>query len=361
MNLYMPTKVFSEHHCVSNHRDEFKMLGKKAMIVTGKHSSRNNGSLDDVKEALAKNGQEYVIFDDVEENPSVETVVKAAKAAVEEGVDFFFAIGGGSPMDASKAISLLSRNPEKLDHALEFLYTFQRADYYPVVAVPTTCGTGSEVTPYSVLTIHSRRTKKSIAHRIFPEIALMDARYLKTAGRNTIVNTCVDALGHLIEAFLCTNSNEINKIYAREGLRMWGEFKESLFQNSFSDELLEKYLHTSMLAGIAIAHTSTSIPHGLSYQLTYEKNIAHGRAVGYFLPGFLRIYEDGKRVEEVLNCLGFSAKEEFQEYIEKLIGKPEVTRAEWMRNVDTMMNQPEKLKNHPFPMTRDTLCKMLTV
>lgn len=137
-------------------------------------------------------------------------------------------------MDASKAISLLSRNPEKLDNALEFLYTFQRADYYPVVAVPTTCGTGSEVTPYSVLTIHSRRTKKSIAYRIFPEIALMDARYLKTAGRNTIVNTCVDALGHLIESFLCTNSNEINKIYAREGLRMWGEFKESLFHNSLA-------------------------------------------------------------------------------------------------------------------------------
>ena len=91
------------------------------MIVTGKHSSRINGSLAAVEQALQANGQTYVIFDEIEENPSVETVAVAAGIAVKEQVDFFVAVGGGSPMDASKAISLLAANPSAIDHAEVFI------------------------------------------------------------------------------------------------------------------------------------------------------------------------------------------------------------------------------------------------
>lgn len=98
MKLYMPTKVFLERDCVLKHSEELITLGKHAMIVTGKHSSRVNGALADVEQALKDTGKKYCIFDEIEENPSVETVVRAAKIAVDEGVDFFVAIGGGSPM-----------------------------------------------------------------------------------------------------------------------------------------------------------------------------------------------------------------------------------------------------------------------
>lgn len=103
--------------CVSENGAELKALGSRAMIVTGKHSSRINGSLAAVEQALQANGQTYVIFDEIEENPSVETVAVAAGIAVKEQVDFFVAVGGGSPMDASKAISLLAANPSAIDHA----------------------------------------------------------------------------------------------------------------------------------------------------------------------------------------------------------------------------------------------------
>ena len=96
MKLYMPTKVFFERDCVLKHSEELITLGKHAMIVTGKHSSRVNGALADVEQALKDTGKKYCIFDEIEENPSVETVVRAAKIAVDEGVDFFVAIGGGS-------------------------------------------------------------------------------------------------------------------------------------------------------------------------------------------------------------------------------------------------------------------------
>ena len=113
MQIYMPTKVYSENDCVMNHRDELASLGSKAMIVTGKHSSRVNGSLLDVEKALQEEETKYVIFDDIEENPSIETVMKATELGRKEQVDFVVGIGGGSPMDAAKAIALMIANPQE--------------------------------------------------------------------------------------------------------------------------------------------------------------------------------------------------------------------------------------------------------
>ena len=167
MLLFMPTIVFSEEDCVRNHANELALMGTKAMIVTGKHSSRANGSLNDVEEALKSQNVSYVIFDDIEENPSVETVVKACDMGIKEKVDFIIGIGGGSPLDASKAIALLIANPDKDETVL---YENIPLGYIPLACVPTTCGTGSEVTPYSILTLHKQRTKRSISHKISPSI-----------------------------------------------------------------------------------------------------------------------------------------------------------------------------------------------
>lgn len=106
----IPTDIYIENGAVKNHGGEIAELGKKAMIVTGRHSSAVNGSLDDVRAVLESQGIGYVIYNDIEENPSVETVYTAATAAVKYGVDMFVAVGGGSPMDASKAISMLAKN-----------------------------------------------------------------------------------------------------------------------------------------------------------------------------------------------------------------------------------------------------------
>ena len=109
MNLgfYMPTKVIVGKNCVRENSDVFK-IGKKALIVTGKNSAKSSGALDDVKYALEKNNIEYVIFDKVMSNPTVECVYDGAETAMEEEVDFVIAIGGGSPMDSAKAIALLA-------------------------------------------------------------------------------------------------------------------------------------------------------------------------------------------------------------------------------------------------------------
>lgn len=353
----MPTKVFFEQDSVKNHAEELKKLGTKAMIVTGKHSSRINGSLSDVEAALKSNGQDYVIFDEIEENPSVETVAKAASKAVEEEVDFFVAVGGGSPMDASKAISLLSKNPDAIPDAEERLYDAAPMAAYPVAAVPTTSGTGSEVTQYAILTLHKSHTKKSIAHKLFADVALIDYTYLKTSSYSGLVSTCVDALAHLIESYLNTNANPCNRMYSAEGLRLWGRTKDALQSggDALNDEVYENFMHASMVAGMAIAHTGTSLPHGLSYPVTYEMGIPHGKAVGFFLPGFLREYEDQTEVSAVLELLGFASVEEFADYLKNLIGEPSIPEELWSLDRKAILSNPAKLKNYPFAMNEEIL------
>lgn len=361
MKIYMPTKVYSENDCVMNHREELASLGSKAMIVTGKHSSRVNGSLQDVEKALQEEETNYVIFDDIEENPSIETVMKARELGRKEQVDFVVGIGGGSPMDAAKAIALMIANPQEDESAL---YEEKELLALPVAEVPTTAGTGSEVTPYAILTIHARKTKKSISHKIYPELALIDSRYLKTAGLDTLIDTAVDALAHLLESYLNTNADSYNRMYSEKGLSLFSEIKEELLTcrrqgenpaQTLSDQGFDVLMQIAATAGMAITHTGTSLPHGLSYAVTYEMQVPHGKAVGIFLPGFLSSYQDKKDVQSVLGRMGFATVEEFTEYLDELLGKIEIPEGLWIENIKSIMANQAKLKNYPFQMDKDTL------
>ena len=350
MQLYMPTKVYSEDNCVINHARELVSFGSKAMIVTGKHSAAKCGALADVLQALGSTP--YILFDRVEENPSIETVMEARKIAIAEGADFFIGIGGGSPMDAAKAISLMAYNSGKGE---DVLYTPESLGYFPVVCVPTTCGTGSEVTPYAILTRHAQQTKKSISHKIYPALALLDAKYLRSMSRAGLVNTCVDALCHLLESYLNTNSNDLNRIYPREGLRMWGQFKDRLLEDTLVDTDHCLMLHASMIAGMAITHTGTSLPHGMSYPVTYCEKIPHGRACGIFLGGYVANYPDQEDATKAVNLLGFATTQQFRCYLRQLLGEIAVPGALLTTAAESLLADPGKLKNYPFPITQAQL------
>lgn len=355
MQLYMPTKVYSEKECVINHAKEIASLGKKAMLVTGKNSARKCGALQDVEDVLQQEKITYVIFNEIEENPSIETVMKARDFGVCEKVDFVIGIGGGSPLDAAKAIAMMIANPSLGE---EVLYDSLELENLPIICVPTTCGTGSEVTPYAILTIHKQRTKKSISHRIYPNLALLDAKYLKSMSREGLVNTAVDALAHLLESFLNTNTNELNRIYSREGLSIWKEFKKRLLDDSLLEEDYVTMLHASMVAGMAITHTGTSLPHGLSYPVTYELGVPHGKAVGMFLGGFVEGYQNKKEVAEVLRLLDFDSAEAFRKYIKELLGEVVVSEELMKENAQSLLANPAKLKNYPFEITEKELMEM---
>ena len=331
------------------------MAGNKAFIITGKHSSRVNGSLKDVTDVLKAEGKEYVIFDDIEENPSVETVMKARNIGIGEKVDYVIGIGGGSPLDACKAIAMMIANPGEDETVL---YQSKPLRALPVITVPTTAGTGSEVTPYSILTLHESRTKKSISHKIYPMLALIDYTYLKTQSSNVLINTAIDALAHLIESYLNTNSNELNRVYSSQGLKLFGEVKDKI--KTPDEETYAKLSNIAMIAGMAISHTGTSLPHGLSYAVTYELGVPHGKAVGIFLGGYVELYKDKKDSAKVLEILGFSSYDKLKDYLGDLLGEVDVPKELSEKNVELLYMNKAKLKNYPFDITKEEMLGLLS-
>lgn len=358
MKFYMPVKVYDEKDCVAQHAKELATLGKKALIVTGRTSARKNGALDDVCEALKQYDTQWVEFNEVEENPSVETVRKAASIGMAEGCDFVIGIGGGSPMDASKAIAFLMKqgNPEA------DLYDAQMGDdALPVAAVPTTCGTGSEVTGVSVLTVHEKSTKKSIPHKIFPEIALIDGKYLSKAPHSIIMNTSVDALAHMMESFLSKKADDYSKAVVIEGLKIWNKCKDIVDGTREANE--EDYallMRASTFAGIAIAQTGTSIPHALSYILTYDDKVAHGRACGLFLARFVKeaLPEDK---EPILEAAGFKDADDFIEWTQKIFEGTEVRKETWQRAYDVVVKDNVRMTSSRVSLDADILKRIVGI
>ena len=346
MRFYVPTDIYVEKDCVKNHAKELLAVGKRALIVTGHSSAKANGSLNDVTEVLNAGGVAYQIFDEVEENPSTDTVGKGAKIAREFGAEFIIGIGGGSAIDAAKAMAILLVNPSVNADELHKAPSHP-LNHAPVVAVPTTCGTGSEATPVAIITNHKINLKKSIPHRIFPVLALVDGKYLASAKKQLIVNTAVDALAHMVESILNVHSNMLNRMCPEYGLKLWGECKEALLASEnaapargnaapidtqdaapIDASLYEKLMYTSTIAGMSIAMTSTAVPHGMSYDLTLSKGTPHGPAVGYFLAAYVEVCQKKvpADVEKILSLLGLKNVEEFSAMLRKLIGTCTVTR-----------------------------------
>ena len=256
MNLgfYMPTKVIVGKDCVRENSDVFK-IGKKALIVTGKNSAKLSGALDDVKYALEKNNIEYVIFDKVMSNPTVECVYDGAETAMEEEVDFVIAIGGGSPMDSAKAIALLAVSDIERKNLFDGNIGNKAL---PMIHIPTTAGTGSEVTPYAILTNHEKQTKKSIAAPcLFPTYALLDAKYTKNLGLATTVNTAIDSLSHSVEGMMSKRANIMADVIAKEAVKIIASTFDDLISGELTEDDREKLLYASMLGGVVISQTKT--------------------------------------------------------------------------------------------------------
>jgi len=355
MRFFMPTRLYCEKDCVRNHAKEIAALGTHALIVTGKSSSKKNHSLDDVISVLDTNDTSYTIYEGVEENPSVETVMDATKTGIGSGADMVIGIGGGSALDAAKAVALMMRNPQK---GWEFLYEETDADAYPVIAVPTTCGTGSEVTGVSVLTRHDLKTKISMKHKVFPKLALVDGRYLLSAPKKLIINTSIDALAHLIESAINIKADYYSLVNAIGGISLWKSTRPFIDEmDEHAGELDEDaalmLMEVSAIAGIAIAQTGTSIPHALSYPLTYEAKIPHGPAVGRFLCGFLE-YADSIRKKEILDAAGFESAKSLGEFINRLAPADADTELV-KRAVNGLLSNEAKLKTCPYHIDEEKL------
>lgn len=357
MDFYIPVKIFDEENAVWNHKMELASLGKRALIVTGKRSARLNGSYEDVKRALDSENVTSVLFDEVEENPSVETVMKARDLGVAENVDFVIGIGGGSPMDASKSIALMIAHK---DEDMSYLYE-KGVDgtALPVVAIPTTCGTGSELTPFSILTNTQKNTKASTPHRIWAAYTFMDYRYLMSAPKKVLCDTALDAFGHMAESYINTNANEYSRMCVDRGLKIWARSKDALIgKRPLEKADYQNLLRASAMAGMAISVSGTSLPHGLSYGLTCNIGTSHGKAVGYFLAGYMK--EAAKEDQDyILGAARFSDMEEFEAYYAEACGSEDVSTELLQSIAEGIMSNEVKLKNCPYEVDEEKIKRIV--
>ncbi len=317
--FYIGTKAFFGRKCIENNRQELARYGRRAMIVGGRSSARASGALGDVTGILKELDIVYDIFDRVENNPSLENVKEGGDRAAAFGADFIIGIGGGSPLDAAKAIAVLAVN--RMDPLELYKNSFDKKPL-PIIAIPTTAGTGSEVTPYSILTRKDMETKMSFGNEdTFPKAAFLDPGYTESMDYGTTVNTGVDALSHAVEGYLSRRSTPASDILAVEAIGLIGECMEPMAARNLSYEVREKLLYASMLGGMVISHTGTTIVHGMGYSLTYFRDIPHGKANGLLMKEYFKFnYGAAKeKIDNILRRMNLESIEDFGEKIGLLL------------------------------------------
>ncbi len=321
LHFHMPTEIFFGRDCVSAYGERLKALGHSALIVTGK-SSKINGALGDLCIALDKNGQTYTVFDRVKPNPTIACVREGIALLKSANADFIVGLGGGSPMDAAKAIALLA----VADRADEDVFSGGYGIYaLPMAHIPTTAGTGSEVTPYAILTNDVQETKTSITSpALFPKFAFLDGKYLKNAPRSTLIYPALDAFSHAVEGILSRKGNEISNNFACESLKVLYPILKKMSVTAPIENDLDALLYASMLAGITIAQSGTTAVHGMGYYLTYFYGIDHGRANALLLGETLKLCK--KKDVSLLGKIEDACKESADEIcvvLDRLLGKRE--------------------------------------
>lgn len=287
-DFYMPVKTVSGPNAVLNNSDLLKSFGKRCLMVTGGSSARLSGALDDVQTVLRNERIGYRVFDGIGQNPLISACHAAGEQARDFGADFIIGIGGGSPLDASKAVAIYASN-KNLDPIDIYKREYDNPPL-PIVLIGTTAGTGSEVTSVAVLTDDETGRKKSIlGPDCYAKLAFADPKYTYTVPYDVTVSTALDALSHGVEAWFTPTCTGLLKCFAQKGIPMlWTALKAlhetgELPMSAMRDELY----YGSLYAGLVINNTGTAFPHPLGYLITEEYDVPHGKACALFLPSFL--------------------------------------------------------------------------
>ena len=348
MTFYLPTRIIFGRNCIRENASLFASLGTRALVVTGKRSAKANGAERDVRRALEERSIPAVIFDRVESNPSTAVARAAADLAREVKADLVIGIGGGSPLDAAKVAAVLATN--RIDDETLFANAFTRKPL-PVIAVPTTAGTGSEVTQYAMMTNDKVQSKSFvISDNIMPRVAFLDAAYTEDLPLPVTRNTALDALSHAMEGYLSKRATAMSSFIALESMACLGRNLPLLRRGDGLDfSSREQLLYASLLAGIVIAHTGTTMLHAMGYSLTYFKKIEHGRANGILMGDYLQFLlpEHEEKVMTVLRTLGFSTIAELKSLLDDLVGDREQLSEEEFRAFSAIAM---KARNIPFTL-----------
>lgn len=300
------------------------LKGNKAVIVTGSGSMRRLGFIDKTQALLKEAGIASVVFDGVEADPSVSTVVKGFKFFQREKPDLIVGLGGCSAIDAAKAMWILYEHPEST--FAEICVPFgvkplrNKAKF---VAIPSTSGTGTEVTCISVITDRENGTKYPIvSYEICPDIAIVDGELAAGMPPSVTANTGMDALSHDCEAFVATLATSYSDALAKESVRMVFEYLPQAVADGKNVGVRQKMHDASCLAGMSFTNALLGIIHSMSHQVGGTFGVPHGRSNAILMPNVIRFNSKATKKYEILaGLLGKKTAEDFAQLCDGLRAK----------------------------------------
>jgi len=299
----VPTKVFLGAGQLSRIGEEAKKMGSRALLVTGRSAMRGLGITDRVKAYLGSSNVHVDLFDRVIPNPTVETIDQGGELAKRKDCDLIIGLGGGSVIDAAKGIAIVARHGGRVEDYIGLDKIPGPA--LPVVAVPTTSGTGSEVTVYAVFT---KGTSKGSVNSCFnyPKVSIVDPVLLVSQPSQLTACTGMDALAHAVEAYTSRRANPFSDVLAREAIRLvGGHLRRAVWVGDDLDARMGMAL-ASNLAGMAINYAGTTAGHALGMSIGGFFGTEHGTTVGILLPCLMRyvMSADLERFAEISVLLG---------------------------------------------------------
>lgn len=322
----LPVNLIFGRGQVSKLGEITEKFGKRALLVTGRNSTKKTGLLDRAKAYLEKSGVEVFIFDEVEQNPLTTTAYKGAALSKETGCEVVVGIGGGSVMDAAKAIAFIAKNEGDLsDYIFGKIYS---DNALPVILVPTTCGTGSEGNGFAVLSNPETGDKKSLrCGAIVPKASVIDPELMTTMPRHILASVGFDALCHNMEAYISAIRQPMTDILSLEGMRLLGKYLYRAFCDYNDKEAWDCISWGSTLGGMVINTAGITAPHGMEHPASGLRNIVHGRGLAALTPVVFEESIDGApdRFAAISKSLGGKDEKDCVDRIRGLLEKLELS------------------------------------
>jgi len=300
----VPGEVIFGENSISKLPKLLAARGLSKVLLVSDRGLEAAGMVKKITDILEANSIKYSLFLDVEANPSCDTVENGTTIYTSEKLDGIVCLGGGSPMDTSKAIAILATNGGKIQD-YEGANKF-KGPTVPIVAIPTTAGTGSEVTPFAVITDKKINYKLTVfSYEIVPEVALLDPEMISTLPALVAASTGIDALTHAVEAYLSRAASPFSDGMAEQAMGLIGKYIRLFVANRSDVEAASGMLLGSMFAGIAFSWARLGNCHAMAHPLGGFFGVPHGIANAVLLPTVLdfNTLADKGKYEQIYNYI----------------------------------------------------------
>ncbi len=307
--FFAPGKIIFGPGGLSQVGEEAKRLGSKVLVVLGRSAMRKSGALDRLTHLLTENNLEYIIYENIPSDPTVETVDTGASLARKGSCNLVIALGGGSVLDTGKAISAMVTNEGSVADYQEIEGKGRKFQYKPIpfIAIPTTSGTGSEATINAVITNTELGLKKSIRDPwLIPEIALVDPELTLSLPPHITAICGGDALTQCIESYLGKKSQEITDALALHAIGLIGKSLIKAAKEGKNLEARKDMAMAALLSGLCLSNSGLGAAHALSHPLGVYYKIPHGLSCAVLLPYVMEFNLPvvTKKLAKIAECLG---------------------------------------------------------